>query len=176
MKINTLESTRLILNPIDISYCNENYLYWLNDPDVYKYMESGGQYTKDSLLNYVTTAIKNDILFWAICLKSNNVHIGNIKIDPISYKHKRAELGILIGDKREWSKGYAKEAANVVIEYCFTNLDLIKITLGVVDSNVNAINLYKNLGFVIEGNYKKHVEYNNVLYNILRMSLFKNNL
>ena len=54
----------------------------MNDDIVIKHLESGG-YTYNMLKEFLLKYEKNKILFWAIILKNSNVHIGNIKIDPI---------------------------------------------------------------------------------------------
>jgi len=160
------------LIPMNESFCSDSYLSWLNDPEVYKYLESEGNYTMDALKKYIENAVKNKLFFWAICLKSNGKHIGNIKIEPINYRHKRGEYGILIGDRSEWLKGYAKEASKIVIDFCFKSLNLRKITLGVVESNEAAVFLYKEIGFEVEGIYKNHGFYDNRIENVLRMAIF----
>lgn len=172
LSITKLESHRLVLHPINQSFCSESYLSWLNDPEVYKYLESGGAYSMNALKEYINNAINNNVFFWAILLKSSHKHIGNIKIDPISFRHKRGEYGILIGDKNEWGKGFAREASDLIIEFCFKKLSLRKITLGVVESNTAAVSLYKKMGFHIEGIYKDHGIYDNKVENVLRMAKF----
>ena len=37
-------------------------------------------------------------------------HIGNIKIGPVHSYHRRARIGLLIGEKEFWNRGYATEA------------------------------------------------------------------
>jgi ribosomal-protein-alanine N-acetyltransferase len=172
LSITKLESQRLLLIPINNSFCSVSYLSWLNDPDVCKYLESGGAYNIDTLNEYILNAVNNNVFLWAICLKNNNKHIGNIKIDPISFRHQRGEYGILIGDKTEWGKGYAKEASDLIIDFCFKKLNLRKITLGVVESNKAAVSLYKKMCFHIEGVYKDHGIYENKVENVLRMAIF----
>ena len=53
-------------------------------------------------------------------------------------------------------KGYAKEASIAVINFCFTKLSLRKINLGVIANNAMALSLYRSLGFIEEGRFKKH--------------------
>jgi [ribosomal protein S5]-alanine N-acetyltransferase len=168
-----LESERLYYRPVDISYCNEEYLHWLNDEEVNRYLEIFEPYTMDRLHNYLETVEKNDhVLFWAIHIKKNNKHIGNIKIDPINRYHGNGEYGIMMGDRFEWGKGYAEEASKRVIDYCFNEEALRKITLGVVKDNIGAVNLYKKLGFEIEGIYKRHGLYDGKYCDLLRMAVF----
>ena len=68
----------------------------------------------------------------------------------------RVSLPILMGEKSEWGKGYAKEASIAIIEYGFARLQLRKIYLGVVDMNTVALHLYQKLGFETEGILKEH--------------------
>src|SRR5687767_4905492 len=108
----TLESERLIYRPVNITYCNEGYLNWLNDEEVNRYLEIFEPYTLDRLHNYLIEVDKNNhLLFWAIHIKENNKHIGNIKVDPINRYHGYGEYGIMMGDRFEWGKGYAEEAS-----------------------------------------------------------------
>lgn len=172
MKAPFLESDRLIFKPLSTKHLSQNYVNWLNDPDVYKYLETGGNYTISMLREYLTSVEKTDILFWAIHLKENDLHIGNIKIDPVNTRHNFAEYGIMMGCRSEWGKGYAKEASLKIIAYCFTDLKIRKITLGVVEDNSNALNLYKKLGFITEGVYKNHGYYQGKYCNTVRMALF----
>jgi RimJ/RimL family protein N-acetyltransferase len=171
--IPVLESTRLFYKPLAIDHCSLEYVNWMNDCDVNQFLESGGDYTIKQLEEYLKSIIKKeDMLFWAIHLKEDGEHIGNIKIDPVNKKHGWGEYGILIGAKKHWGKGYAKEASLTIINYCFKELSLRKITLGVVDQNTSAFELYKKMDFQVEGVYKKHGIYNGVYCDIVRMALF----
>jgi ribosomal-protein-alanine N-acetyltransferase len=171
----TINTERLILVPLTMEHSSEEYLNWLNDPEVYKFLETRGNQNMEMLKDFIENQIKNNVAIWAITLKSTGKHIGNIKIDPINFKHGFGEYGILMGEKNEWGKGYAKEASIGVIDYFFNEINLRKITLGVVKQNTQAVELYEKLGFVIEGIYKEHLVYDNIFYDVLRMSLFNKN-
>jgi RimJ/RimL family protein N-acetyltransferase len=156
-----------------MEHCTDRYVAWLNDPEVYKYLETGGNYTIGMLRDYLASVVENkNMLFWAIHLKATGEHIGNIKIDPVNTRHGLGEYGILIGEQKTWGKGYAKEVSKLIIDYCFTKINLRKITLGVVEKNASAVSLYKSLGFEIEGVYKRHGLYGNEYLDILRMAVF----
>lgn len=175
MKASIIETDRLILKPLNTNHLTQRYVDWLNDNEVNQYMASGGDYTLEKLKNYLLDVEKKDIYFWAIHIKEIGLHIGNIKIDPIYTENRRAEYGIMMGEKSQWNKGYAKEASLAVINYCFKKLNLLKITLGVIAENKNAVKLYHKLGFEIEGHFKKHTYYNNKFYDVYRMAIFNKN-
>ena len=176
MKAPIIENKRLILKPLTLEHLSQEYVEWLNDIEVYKYLETGGNYTLDMLKEYLIDVEKKDIYFWGIHLKENSLHIGNIKIDPVNSRHGIAEYGIMMGRKSEWRKGYAKEASLSILNYCFNELRIRKITLGVVKDNTSALNLYKRIGFEIEGIYKKHGFYLDKFCDVARMALFNPNL
>ena len=167
-----LESERLYYVPMDMKFANEVYLGWLNDPEVNRYLEVPKQNFLDDLKKYVQSTIDAGILFWAILKKEGDKHIGNIKIDPINTKHGYGEYGILMGDRNEWGKGYAKEASLAIIDFCFNTLALRKVNLGVIAKNEAAVKLYQNLNFVTEGVYKNHVVLENGYSDVIRMAIF----
>ncbi len=168
-----IETQRLYLYKITEDFCNDNYLSWLHDKEVNKYLDSGNlPQTINDLVVYVKN-IPNNALFLAIVLKENSKHIGNIKIDSIDYKNGRGELGTLLGDKSEWGKGYAKEASLAIFDHCFNRLNFRKITMGVVEENVASAKLYEKIGFKTEGVFIKHGFYDGAYRNIIKMALFK---
>ena len=173
-----LETERLILSSITLADCSENYLSWLNDTDVNMYLESGFyQHNMQGLVDFVNGYQSNKkAVFLVIRLKENNKHIGNIKIDKINYIHRNCEYGIMMGDKTEWGKGYAKEASIAIINYAFEDLGLNKVNLGVIDSNDVAVKLYEKIGFVVEGVLKQNFyeRTSSKLKNEIRMAVFNN--
>lgn len=171
MKAIELESERLFFRPLSLKHLSLAYVNWLNDLDVNKYLESRGNFTIKLLEDFLIEQEQKDILFWAIHLKDSNKHIGNIKIDPINYEDNSGEYGILMGDKTNWGMGYSKEASLAIINYCFKEVKLSRITLGVIEDNINAVMLYKKIGFVIDKVKTNVGIYNNKLSNSLRMSL-----
>lgn len=143
----TLETERLILQPLNKYFLSKDYVNWMNDKEVNRFLESGGNYTLEKLNDYLEEVESNPKYFWAIILKETNTHIGNIKIDPIDYIGLFGEYGIMIGDRTAWGKGIGYEASTSVIDFCFNVLCLEKINLGLHSSNEKALRLYEKLGF-----------------------------
>lgn len=170
--LHKLESNRLILSQVSEKDISNEYISWLNDEEVNRFMGFNGDYTIKMLEDYIKSLIINKKYFWVIRIKDSNKHIGNIKIDPIDFYNGFAELGIMIGAKEEWGKGYAQEAINVVIDYCFNNLKIRKINLGVLSENFAAVKLYLRIGFEIEGTLKYQVKFNDKYIDTIKMAIF----
>ena len=74
-------------------------------------------------------------------------------IDPV---HRRAELGIFIGDEGARGGGLATKAMKELIAFAQDDLNLRRITLFVDEENSAATKLYEKHGFVEEGRLKQH--------------------
>ena len=169
----TLETERLILKPLNKSFLSNDYVDWMNDPNVIKYLSSGGDYTLQKLSEFLEGVEENPKYFWAITLKESSSHIGNIKIDSINYKKQCGVYGIMIGDKNYWGMGIAREASLIVIDFCFNKLNLKSISLVFNKANVTALKLYEKIGFIQEVNSNENKNQKQEFDNNIRMKIFK---
>ena len=144
---------RLYLRPIELGDINKTYLGWMHDGDVTRYLESrfNKPEIKDLIEFYEKIKKSNRDYMFSIIAKGTDAHIGNIKLGGINYNHKYADLGIMIGDKRYWNRGYGQEASKILLRYAFRSLKLDKVILGVYGDHKGAIKAYKKVGFKIEG-------------------------
>lgn len=94
--------------------------------------------------------------------------IGNCGTFGIDTINRSAELGIMIGAKEEWNKGYGAEAMTLLLQHGFETLNLNRIFLRVYEENVRAVRSYEKAGFVFEGKMRqavyKHGAYEDVLF------------
>jgi RimJ/RimL family protein N-acetyltransferase len=160
------------LVPADI---NARYVGWLNDRDVTRYMEAGTFPSgKEDLLKFYkeTSASRTDVIF-AIARRRNGQHIGNIKLGGINWIHRFADLGIMIGDKTCWNKGYGSEACGLALDYAFGRLNLNKVVLGVCGAHRSAVKAYRRAGFKIEGRLKRMLNLDGRYEDKVMMSILK---
>ncbi|WKZ36726.1 MAG: GNAT family protein [Anaerolineales bacterium] len=83
--------------------------------------------------------------------------IGNCGVFDLDPVNRSAELGILIGDKSEWNKGYGSETMTLLLRHCFETLNLNRAFLRVYTDNVRAVRSYEKAGFVLEGRLREAV-------------------
>lgn len=153
-----LESARLYLREVRPSDVNEAYYRWMNDPEVTHYLESRFYpNSMEGLREYVIAKLgdRNNV-FLAIVLKDADRHIGNIKLGPIDWIHRVADIGLIIGEKDCWGRGYATEAIRLISKYAFEQLNLHKLTAGCYSSNQGSAKAFQKAGFMVEGVRKDH--------------------
>ncbi|MFA6260118.1 MAG: GNAT family N-acetyltransferase [Bacteroidia bacterium] len=152
-----VESTSIYLREVRESDVNDHYYNWLNDPEINQFLET--RYVPRSLENiraFVKSMDGNSHeVFLAICDKATDKHIGNIKLGPINWIHRYADISLLVGDKSYWGKGIATEAIRLVTEFAFYRLNLHKVKAGCYAENVGSKKAFEKVGFVLEGVMKK---------------------
>lgn len=154
-----LVGNKVYLRGIEQKDLEGSYFDWLNDPEVTKYLDSG--YFPNNMENmqeYVKSAGNNvkGTLF-AIIEITTDRHVGNVRLGPINWIHRNSHMGIIIGDKEVWGKGYATETIKLIANYAVKRLNLHKISAGVNASNKASIRAFEKAGFAIEGLKKDEV-------------------
>lgn len=91
---------------------------------------------------------KNNISYAII--NQSNQFIGIVELFNISWKNRRGELSIVIKAEMR-NKGFGYDAINKMLETAFLEYGMNRIWLRVLETNTNAINLYKKVGFFQEG-------------------------
>ena len=149
---------RIYLREVRLSDVNDTYYRWMNNPEITQFLESRFYpNTIETLQGYVKNFLGNkDNIFLAIVLKENHKHIGNIKIGPIIWFHRLADIGVMLGEKDCWGKGYASEAISLLAEHAFSTLNLHKLTAGCYEPNQGSLETFQKAGFETEGVRKKH--------------------
>ena len=168
-----LVGTRIYLRPLeeeDLERC----LGWINDPDVIatlgKRFPTGRAMEKE----WINSQYKTEAdLSLAIVLTEADQHIGNCGFNDIDYANRNAVFGILIGEKDQWGKGYASEAAQLLLHYGFNELNLHRISLEVYSHNKRAQRTYEKAGFLHEGTMRESYFRDGVYHDTLVMAVLK---
>ena len=85
----------------------------------------------------------------------DGVAIGRINYMRLNVKSRNAELGIQIGEKDYWDKGYGTDAVMTLLNYLFNELQLHKVYLSTQSYNTRAQRCYEKCGFVREGAHRE---------------------
>jgi ribosomal-protein-alanine N-acetyltransferase len=172
-----LRSANLLLRALEGSDLDATYLGWLNDPYVNRYLETRFQpQTIETLQSYWQDHRDDpDNPWFAICLLGECRHIGNIKLGPIQWQHRRADLSLFIGDTSCWGKGYASEAIALIRDWAFLELDLQKLNAGIYAGNLGSLRAFEKCGFALEGTLREEVVSAGQRLDVWRMGLPRSN-
>lgn len=130
------------------------FVKWMNDPDVRGNLlvyEPISTMAEERWLDALQERSTERIFGIEAKLDDRWVHIGNVGLHGIDLHHRRAEIGIVIGEKDRWGKGYGREAMALMMRFGFHELGLHRIELEVFETNPRAMKTYQALGFVQEG-------------------------
>lgn len=155
----------------------ENATKFINDEETKKFLCIGTpfpmtKWEEESWVKSKKVGADNTYDF-AIENLENGKYIGGCSINECDNKNRNCIIGIMIGDKQCWSKGYGSDALNVLIKFIFEELNLEKIKLSVFGFNERARACYKKVGFKEEGIFKKEIFRNGKYHDEIRMAIFR---
>ncbi len=156
MKNPFIVGKRIYLRPLELDDI-ERCVHWINNEEVNKFLVSGRlPIHKIKEETWIKNLYKdpNNILL-AISLKEKDLHIGNTGLHNISWIDRYGILGIMIGEKKFWGKGYGTEATKLMLDYAFNRLNLERVELSVYEFNERAIKCYLKAGFKEEGRLRR---------------------
>jgi RimJ/RimL family protein N-acetyltransferase len=137
-------------------------IQWRKNPEIWD-MLGGMQYFVSEAYEkkWVENVIFNDKdIKLAICLKENDLYIGNVYMTDFDYINRSCYSHVLIGDKIHWGKGYAYDALKELLAFVFYERGINRITALVLEDNIQSVRLHDKLGYKKDG--------------LLRQSVYKN--
>jgi RimJ/RimL family protein N-acetyltransferase len=151
------------------------YMKWFNDPEVtdllgdarYPFSEGKEREWIEQQL-----ASKDSGRVFTVLTK-NGRPIGNASFNEIDYHNRHAVLGIAIGEKGMWDKGFGEDIIRTLLKFAFEELGMHKVELGVHSANKRAIACYKKCGFILEGCEREHDFYKGKYFDALRMGILR---
>ncbi|WP_407400202.1 GNAT family N-acetyltransferase [Treponema sp.] len=157
MHIKKLKGNRIYLSPMTPEDALR-YTEFLNDLEVTRgLVMSGANVTVDGERSWLSTQSSSNQDYSIIDLASEKL-IGSVGLDSIDSLNATAELGIVIGDKDYWNKGYGAEAITLILDYGFRRLNLHSVFLHVYSFNERAVHCYERIGFKKAGVLRQQVQ------------------
>ena len=146
------------LKELNSQLVSDRYVEWMNDFQITKLTEQRFfKHTKKTIIEFVNEKkySKNEYLFGILYVIEKITHIGNIKLGPINYHHKFAEISYLIGDLRFQNKGLATKAIEQVLVLAKKKYKLKKIIASLYSNNIASKRVLEKNKFKLEGIIKK---------------------
>ena len=146
---NSLCGKNIVLKTLGEDDVNQEYLNWLNDPLVNKYLEVRINPPKsiEDQIYFVQEqrGSKNSILCGLYTIE--NHFIGTLRLHDISNYHYFAYVGMMIGNIQFHGKGLGQEALDLISNYSKEILGLNFLYAGCYENNKASLNCFIKSGF-----------------------------
>ncbi len=157
---NMLKSENILLRALEPS--DVDLLFkWENDTSIWHVSNTLTPFSKHVLQQYVDNShldlYTTKQLRLIIDDHQNKKSFGCIDLFDFEPYHKRAGIGVLISNAEDRNKGFAKEALNLLINYCFSKLNLHQLYCNITVDNEASLKLFTQFGFEIIGSKKQWI-------------------
>jgi diamine N-acetyltransferase len=136
-----------------------HFVRWLNDPEVRRNLQLFQPLSlaqeEEWFKGILQRAVEEQPLVIEIMKENTWQPVGNISLFSIRNADRAAEIGIFIGEKTYWDKGYGTEAMKLMLHFGFNELNLNRIFLRVYETNQRGIRAYEKAGFKMEGRLRE---------------------
>lgn len=152
-----------------------------NDADIWPVSGTLVPYSRYTIEQYYTHA-QQDIfttrqLRLAIEILSElpepGVTIGYIDLFDFDPQHRRAGVGILIGEKEQRRKGYATEALRLLVNYAFNTLNLHQLHCHIEMNNDASMRLFSSCGFRVCGVLRDWIVFDGKWHSVSQLQILR---
>jgi ribosomal-protein-alanine N-acetyltransferase len=151
-----LETERAVLRSLTVDDVGPVYVGWLRDPEVTRYMNARfDEVSEDTVRAFVSAHDDRERFLLGIFDRASGKHVGNHRAICHAV-HRRAHVGVMIGDRDHWGTGIVPETRTVLLDFLFGAVGMLKVCGEVYALNAAAIFNYQVLGFTVEGALVSH--------------------
>lgn len=133
---------------------------WMKDREItVNFRTSFEGFSDEMLLKFIRESYSEQNIHLAV-VNEEDEYLGTISLKNINYIDKNAEYAIVLR-KKAIRKNVATKATEAILKLGFEELNLKKIYFNVYSENLRAVGFYEKMGFVYEGEFKRHIFINN---------------
>jgi RimJ/RimL family protein N-acetyltransferase len=99
--------------------------------------------------------------------------LGDIGLSVVNWMSRDAFVGLGIGERDFWGRGYGTDVMKVILRYAFTEINLRRVTLSVFEYNPRAVRSYEKAGFVHEGRMRQFLNREGKRWDMLFMGILR---
>jgi RimJ/RimL family protein N-acetyltransferase len=154
----TLRGTKIRLREKKLLDVRNDYR-WQTDPELAKLDAAPLLVTSFSLylLDYATALHQSHANRYPLAIETlDGKHIGNCTFYDIDDKKGEAQLGIIIGNRDYWDKGYGADTVNTMVDHVFRTTRIRRLYLKTLDSNLRAQRCFARCGFTLFGRLRRN--------------------
>jgi RimJ/RimL family protein N-acetyltransferase len=116
---------------------------------------------------------ENNNFFFLIRTLEGDQLIGGIGLDGVDWANGESFVGIGLGEREAWGKGYGTDAMRIILRYAFTELNLRRVSLDVFEYNPRAVRSYEKAGFTHEGRVRRYLHREGKRWDLIFMGILR---
>jgi diamine N-acetyltransferase len=155
----------------------DRYLAWVNDEEVMRYVAASAfpfsRVQEEDFLRELVKHTRPPEIAYAIETLEDGTHIGSVGLHKVGGPAHTAELGIMIGDKAYWNRGFGTDTITTTLYFAFEELNLNRVSLTVDEDNGRGIACYRKCGFIEEGRLRQDRYRGGKYYDTLVMGVLR---
>ena len=128
---------------------------------------------REGLLEKGLLMERADMFFFMIRTLEGDRLIGEMGLEGVQWSHGDTFVGISIGEREYWGKGYGTDAMRVILRYAFIELNLHRVSLNVFEYNQRAIRSYEKVGFIYEGRVRQFLKRFGQRWDLIHMGILR---
>lgn len=149
------------------------FVRWFNDPEVRDFLTMYRPISTAEEEKWFEGHLEDQSSELFAVETADGVHIGNIGLHDINWQYRQVALGIVIGEKEYWGKGYGSDAIRTLLRFAFQEMNLRRVFLRVREDNARGIRAYEKCGFQQEGRMREAIYSNGRYYDELWMGILR---
>lgn len=172
MKLTGINISLRALEPTDIDLLYQ----WENDTEVWEVSSTQTPFSRFVIEQYLAISHQDIYTTKQLRLVIENTEkrpVGCIDLFDFEPNHQRAGIGVLIANKSDRRNNYATEALKILIDYCFSTLNLHQLYCNITEDNEASILLFQQSGFEITGIKKQWIRSGPLFKNELLLQLLR---
>lgn len=151
--LSRLSGNNVDLVPFHLGFVTEAYLGWLKDDEVTRWLvKAGPEIGLAEIESFCRGLIDSpDDCFFAIMRRSDQHHVGNVRLGPIDWHDGSSRFGIMIGENSARGCGIGTEVMGLIERFAFGVLGLGQLRFPVVAAHAGALRMYDKAGYTEDG-------------------------
>ena len=151
---------------------------WHNDPQLMRMARVGEKKTtlKQERADIRAVRESKGQAYHLIIKQSDDSAIGFLRFTFIDRFSGNVWLRVMIGERKAWGKGYAREALKTYLNWLFDVIGIHRVTLECYSTNTRAVKFFRQLGFRREGVLRDAVLIDEEYHDIFSFGMLREDL
>jgi len=166
------------LSAIDPDETGKAFTRWNRDSEFMRLLDSNptsfrSQHGMQKMLERDLESQKSDRHWFTIHALADDKLLGDINLFVDHWAAREGFVGLGIGERDFWGKGYGTDVMKVILRYAFTEVNLQRVTLNTFEYNPRAIRSYEKAGFHHEGRQRQLLNREGKRWDMLYMGILR---